>query len=209
MTLPAPADCTITRIADDGPAVAVHFRHAERAYRLILPLSPHHAGRAYTLASVDGRAPALEQRQGRIWSPVAVDWGADAATFGAWCATVDAQLAPPTIPTIPQGFDWEPDVRNGIVPISFAQTRLAACIRQAQTTGRPVVVTQKGYPTAVLLSIGQYEALEKEIYDAALDAGADWTDAQDEAKRAVLLISDLRDYAADWDRDQRVMMLVA
>ena len=40
-------------------------------------------------------------------------------------------------------------------------------------------------------------------------AGADFFAAQDQAKCAVLMISDLRDYAADWDRDQRVMMLVA
>ncbi|MBX0329994.1 type II toxin-antitoxin system Phd/YefM family antitoxin [Oscillochloris sp. ZM17-4] len=52
------------------------------------------------------------------------------------------------------------DLQRGVVPISKAASSLAALIKRANTTGQPVIVTQKGYPTGVLLPIGMFSALK-------------------------------------------------
>jgi prevent-host-death family protein len=51
------------------------------------------------------------------------------------------------------------DLRNGVVPISRAASSLAALLKRAAAGGKPIIVTQKGYPTGVLLSIDAYSAL--------------------------------------------------
>lgn len=51
------------------------------------------------------------------------------------------------------------DLEDGIVPISRAASSLAALLKKANTTGKPIIVTQKGYPTGVILSIEVYTAL--------------------------------------------------
>lgn len=51
------------------------------------------------------------------------------------------------------------DLQGGVVPISKAASSLAALIKRGQQRMQPVVVTQKGYPTGVLLPIELYEAL--------------------------------------------------
>jgi prevent-host-death family protein len=48
------------------------------------------------------------------------------------------------------------DLTDGIIPISAAASQLARRLKQAQESRKPVVITQKGYPTAVLLSIESY-----------------------------------------------------
>lgn len=55
----------------------------------------------------------------------------------------------------------DPDLRTGVVPISKAASSLAALLRQAEQTRRPIVVTQKGYPQAVLLSVECYNLLRQ------------------------------------------------
>jgi prevent-host-death family protein len=51
------------------------------------------------------------------------------------------------------------DLEDGIVPISRAASSLAALLKKASTTGKPIIVTQKGYPTGVILSIEVYTTL--------------------------------------------------
>ncbi len=52
------------------------------------------------------------------------------------------------------------DLQRGVVPISKAASSLAALIKRAHTSGQPVIVTQKGYPTGVLLPIELFSALK-------------------------------------------------
>jgi prevent-host-death family protein len=51
------------------------------------------------------------------------------------------------------------DLQHGVVPVSRAASALAALIKRSSATGKPMVITQKGYPTGVLLSIERYTAL--------------------------------------------------
>jgi len=59
------------------------------------------------------------------------------------------------------------DLQRGVVPISKAASSLAALIKRASSTGRPVIVTQKGYPTGVLLPVELFATLK----DLAADQG--------------------------------------
>jgi prevent-host-death family protein len=56
------------------------------------------------------------------------------------------------------------DLKRGVVPISKAASSLAALIKRASSTGQPVIVTQKGYPTGVILPVEVFAAL-KQIVD--------------------------------------------
>lgn len=51
------------------------------------------------------------------------------------------------------------DLMRNVVPISRAASSLAQLIGRAQTEGAPIIVTQKGYPSGVILSVEHYEAL--------------------------------------------------
>jgi prevent-host-death family protein len=51
------------------------------------------------------------------------------------------------------------DLQGGVVPISKAASALASLLKRAQTRQQPIVVTQKGYPSGVLLPIDLYVAL--------------------------------------------------
>ena len=51
------------------------------------------------------------------------------------------------------------DLRTGVVPISRAASSLATLLKRCAATSGPIVVTQNGYPTGVLLSIDDYRAL--------------------------------------------------
>lgn len=51
------------------------------------------------------------------------------------------------------------DLQRGVVPISTAASSLAALIKRAHDDQQPIVITQKGYPTGVILSIEIYTAL--------------------------------------------------
>jgi|GEM_PF-5431989 len=55
--------------------------------------------------------------------------------------------------------DLTVDLERGVVPISKAAQRLAALIKQAHAAHRPIIVTRKGYPTAVILDIALYAYL--------------------------------------------------
>lgn len=51
------------------------------------------------------------------------------------------------------------DLERGVVPISKAASSLAALLTQARSQRRPIIITQKGYPSGVLLDIELYTAL--------------------------------------------------
>jgi prevent-host-death family protein len=62
------------------------------------------------------------------------------------------------------------DLRGGVVPISKVASSLAALIKRGKERQQPIIVTQKGYPTGVLLPIELYSALrdlaQREVGDA-------------------------------------------
>lgn len=62
-------------------------------------------------------------------------------------------------------FTLDPDLRSGVVPISKAASSLAALIKKATEERRPIVVTQKGYPQAVIVSVEMYNQLRELVAD--------------------------------------------
>lgn len=65
------------------------------------------------------------------------------------------------------------DLRNGVVPISKAASSLAALIKRTRQTGQPIIVTQKGYPTGVMVDIDTYTRLRELVDQVGLDAVPD------------------------------------
>ncbi len=59
----------------------------------------------------------------------------------------------------PIPYTLDADQEGGIVPISKAATSLAALLKRSRAQRRPIIITQKGKPSAVLLDIDVYEAL--------------------------------------------------
>jgi prevent-host-death family protein len=55
--------------------------------------------------------------------------------------------------------DLNVDLQGGVVPISRAASALAALIKRSNERQQPIIVTQKGYPTGVLLPINLYTTL--------------------------------------------------
>jgi prevent-host-death family protein len=70
-------------------------------------------------------------------------------------------------------FTFDVDLERGVVPISKAASSLAALIKRTQATHQPVIITQKGYPTGVIVDIELFTALRQlaERYHRK-DAGA-------------------------------------
>ena len=62
---------------------------------------------------------------------------------------------------MPTRMNLNVDLQRGVVPISKAASSLAALITRISTTGQPTIVTQKGYPAGVLLSIELFSALKR------------------------------------------------
>jgi prevent-host-death family protein len=58
-------------------------------------------------------------------------------------------------------YTLDPDLRTDVVPISKAASSLAALIKRARASRRPIVVTQKGYPQAVIVSVELYDLLRR------------------------------------------------
>ena len=59
------------------------------------------------------------------------------------------------------------DLNQGVVPISKAASALAALLKRARTSRQPIIVTQKGYPTGVILDVELFTAL-RELADRSL-----------------------------------------
>jgi prevent-host-death family protein len=53
------------------------------------------------------------------------------------------------------------DLLSGVIPVSRASSSLAALIKRSQTQRQPIIVTQKGRPTAVILDIELYTVLRE------------------------------------------------
>lgn len=64
-------------------------------------------------------------------------------------------------------FTLDVDLERGVVPISKAASSLAALLKRSRANHQPVVVTQKGYPTGVILDVELYTAL-RQLADAYL-----------------------------------------
>lgn len=55
----------------------------------------------------------------------------------------------------------EVDLNQGVVPITKAASSLAALIKRSHAYQQPIVVTQKGYPTGVILDVELFTALRQ------------------------------------------------
>ncbi|NNJ09065.1 type II toxin-antitoxin system Phd/YefM family antitoxin [Chloroflexales bacterium ZM16-3] len=51
------------------------------------------------------------------------------------------------------------DLKQGVVPISKAASSLAALIKRSRAQHQPIIVTQKGYPTGVIIDVELFSAL--------------------------------------------------
>lgn len=71
------------------------------------------------------------------------------------------------------------DLEGGVVPISKAASSLATLFKRGKQRKQPIIVTQKGYPTGVILPIDMYVALR----DLALRSEAEREDAVEAATR--------------------------
>jgi prevent-host-death family protein len=52
------------------------------------------------------------------------------------------------------------DLEHGVVPISRAASSLAALIKRSRTNQQPIIITQKGYPSGVLMGIELFSKLQ-------------------------------------------------
>jgi prevent-host-death family protein len=52
------------------------------------------------------------------------------------------------------------DLERGVVPISKAASSLAALIKRARADQQAIIITQKGYPSGVLLGIELFTELQ-------------------------------------------------
>lgn len=60
----------------------------------------------------------------------------------------------------PKELNLDVDLQHGVVPISKAASALAALLKRAKENHMPIIVTQKGYPTGVILDIETFAALK-------------------------------------------------
>jgi prevent-host-death family protein len=60
----------------------------------------------------------------------------------------------------PTSLDLTIDLQHGVVPISRAASSLAALIKRSRAIQQPIIVTQKGYPTGVILGVELFSALQ-------------------------------------------------
>jgi prevent-host-death family protein len=69
-------------------------------------------------------------------------------------------------------FIGEVDLNEGVVPITKAASSLASLIKRSHSHQQPIVVTQKGYPTGVILDVELFTMLREnaERYLDTLDA---------------------------------------
>jgi prevent-host-death family protein len=71
------------------------------------------------------------------------------------------------------------DLQHGVVPISRAASSLAALIKRSRANAQPIVITQKGYPSGVLLGIELFTTLQAqaELHQKATESAAPEPDA--------------------------------
>jgi prevent-host-death family protein len=84
------------------------------------------------------------------------------------------------------------DLEADIQPVSDFRANSAEVLRQVKESGRPVVLTQRGRPAAVLVAIGPYQALLEEVEElrdvrnGLADADADRVVSNEAARRRLL-----------------------
>lgn len=57
--------------------------------------------------------------------------------------------------------NFDIDLKDGVVPVSKGAASLAALIRRSRQLKKPVVITQRGYPSGVLLSVELFHELRE------------------------------------------------
>ena len=162
MILPHPSSVDNLVVAGEAGRVVSTFTDDATGHRLTLYRAPYGG---FTLVSADGPGPTLERRRPRGWAICPVEWTAPESleAFAAWCATVEAfEAAPDEQPAQPAAPPAAPERLSGvdlsdIMPISAVAPRLASLLK----TGRPIVITQRGYPAAVLIDLDTWEALRR------------------------------------------------
>jgi prevent-host-death family protein len=75
------------------------------------------------------------------------------------------------------------DLKQGVVPISKAASSLAALIKRSRANHQPIIVTQKGYPTGVILDVELFTAL-RELADIHLQEEGEESEEQGEEPTA-------------------------
>jgi prevent-host-death family protein len=60
-----------------------------------------------------------------------------------------------------KNYSLDVDLKQGVVPISKAASSLAALIKRSRSNHQPIIVTQKGYPTGVILDVELFTALRQ------------------------------------------------
>ncbi len=78
--------------------------------------------------------------------------------------------------TPPSRRELNVDLEGGVVPISKAASSMAALISRSRGQQQPIVITQKGYPAAVLLPIDLFVKLHKHALQA-IQAGVSLPEA--------------------------------
>ena len=84
--------------------------------------------------------------------------------------------------------DYEADIR----PVTDFRANSAAMLQQVRESGRPIILTQRGRSTAVVLDIHTFQSLVDELDElrdiarGIADADADRVVEQDEARRLAL-----------------------
>ncbi len=68
-----------------------------------------------------------------------------------------------------RSFFGEIDLKNDVMPITKAIPMLAELIKRARTKHSHIMITQNGYPAAVLMSIDDYTQM-RDLALRALDA---------------------------------------
>lgn len=58
------------------------------------------------------------------------------------------------MPKLPSSLDV--DLTHGVIPISQVAPALASLIKRSQENATPIIITQKGYPSGVLLALDLY-----------------------------------------------------
>ena len=78
-----------------------------------------------------------------------------------------------------KNYSLDVDLKQGVVPISKAASSLAALIKRSRSNHQPIIVTQKGYPTGVILDVELFTAL-RQLADQHEEAGALAVEVMDE-----------------------------
>ena len=81
------------------------------------------------------------------------------------------------MPRPPESLNLDVDLDGGVVPISKVASALAALIKRSRERRQPIIITQKGYPTGVILPIDLFVALRERAKQPGEDAAPPASDA--------------------------------